>query len=294
MASVQLSLVNKFFRWCVKPQLRLTRRPAKARLDMELAGRFLFRKPPFTTVLSDDLDEFLSVGNCSSRRIILYFHGGGYVAGSPASHRGMLAQLSRLSGLRVVLPRYRLAPEHPAPAAFEDACAAHRRLLERGFHPGEIILGGDSAGGGLALALMAHLTGQGQAPAAGFFLSPWTDLALTGASLLRNATRDVILPVSRVHDLVEMVRGDCVPTDPRLSPLYADFVKPPPVQIYASKSEILWDDSRRMAERLRDCGGRVVLSAQEDAPHVWPILEGYVPEARATLKEIAAFIKQLP
>ena len=245
-------------------------------------------------VLENEHEERVSVGNSVGRKTILYFHGGGYIAGSPATHCAMLARLSKLSGLPVVLPSYRLAPEHPAPAAFEDACAAHKRLLARGFHPGDIILGGDSAGGGLALALMAHLTQIEQAPAAGFFLSPWTDLGLTGASLTKNASRDVLLPVSRIQELVGVVCGDCDPVDPRLSPLYAQFDKPPPILIHASKSEILWDDSRRMAERLRDCGGRVVLTAQEDAPHVWPILDGYIPEARATLKEIAAFLKQLP
>ncbi len=291
MASRRLSFLNFILRWLVKPRLMLNRDPKTARREMARAARFVFRSPPYVLDLPEADVEWVSVGTCHPRKVILYFHGGGYVAGSPATHRAMMARLSRLSGLRVALPRYRLAPEHPAPAAFEDACRAYDTLLARGIAPGDIILGGDSAGGGLALALLAHLTREGRAPVAGFFLSPWTDLTLSGASLTRNAKRDVLLPVRRIEELVRLVKGQCAPNDPRLSPLFAQFEAPPPVMIHASKSEVLWDDSRRMAERLRDCGGRVILQAEENAPHVWPVFDGYIPEARATLREIAIFLK---
>lgn len=291
MASRRLTLLNFCLRWLVKPRLALNRNPQTARREMARTARLIFRSPPYMLSLADADFEWVSVGPCHPRKVILYFHGGGYVAGSPATHRAMLARLSKLSGLRVALPRYRLAPEYPAPAAFEDACRAHGDLMSKGFAAQDIILGGDSAGGGLALALLAHLTNTSGAPAAAFFLSPWTDLTLSGASLLRNAKRDVLLPVRRMEELIDMVKGECARNDPRLSPLFARFENPPPVMIHASKTEILWDDSRRMAERLRDCGGRVILQTQEDAPHVWPIFDGYIPEARATLREIAGFLK---
>lgn len=292
MASLRLRALNAFCRRVVRPGLARTPTPAKGRADFERQARLLFPVPPFCLALSDTDMDWVSVGRPARRGVILYFHGGAYFAGSPRTHRALGARLAALSGLRVALARYPLAPENPAPAAFDAALAAHARLLALGHAPGEIVLGGDSAGGGLALALLARLTQEGRAPAGLFAFSPWTDLTGSGASIARNAARDRLLEPARLREVVSYVTGGRTgPDDPRLSPLFARFVAPPPVWIAVSRTEILHDDASRMAERLREAGGRVTLEEEPDAPHVWPLFDGYAPEARETLAEAARFAR---
>jgi acetyl esterase/lipase len=204
-----------------------------------------------------------------------------------------MARLARLTGLQVVAPEYRLAPEHPAPAAFDDAVAAHGRLIGRGYAAGRIILAGDSAGGGLALAVLAEVCRRGLRPAGLVGFSPWTDLAGGGESRVSNAARDVFLPAERMAVAVERVRGSLDPADPRLSPVHAMFDHPPPVLLQVGTTEILRDDSRMMAAVLRRAGGEVRLSEWVDCPHVWQMLDGYLPEARAALVEVADFVATL-
>ncbi|MGV8987714.1 MAG: alpha/beta hydrolase fold domain-containing protein [Cypionkella sp.] len=224
---------------------------------------------------------------------ILYFHGGAYMTGSPVTHLGLAGRIAQMTGLPVFLPDYRLAPEHPAPAAFEDAVVAHSALVARGYAADRVILAGDSAGGGLALALLAHLCAINARPLGLFAFSPWTDLALTGESLGANAAADVVIPLQAMARGVAVIRGDLSATDPRLSPLYAQFPKPPPVLLQVGTGELLLDDSRRMAETLRRGGGEVTLQEWPDCPHVWQLLDGYLPEARQALHEVASFVDRL-
>lgn len=222
--------------------------------------------------------------------VLLYFHGGAYVIGSPETHQSMLADLAARSGLRVFAPRYRLAPENPFPASIDDALAAWAGLLEQGHTPDQIILGGDSAGGGLALALLARLCANGQRPAGLVAFSPWTDVSLTGASLVTNAAREQILPAHRMTEVRALILGGARPgdaNDPRLSPLYANFPGAPPVQIHVAESEILRDDALRMRNRLPHAEIRLA----GDLPHVWPLFRPFLPEARATLQDTARFIE---
>ncbi|QCO56414.1 alpha/beta hydrolase [Pseudorhodobacter turbinis] len=290
----RLGLLTWGMRHFVKPHLARASTPAHIRAEFTRAAG-LFRAPPFLLHLPGKgplpLDQ-ISVGQVSGDRVILYFHGGAYIAGSPATHAALLGRLSKLTGLRVIAPAYRLAPEHPAPAAFEDACTAHQMLLDQGYAPDQIILGGESAGGGLALALLADLCARGVPPAAVFALSPWTDLALTGESLTRNADADPLFPVARIEETAGFAAGGLDRCDPRISPLYASFVAPPPVLIQVGTSEIIYDDSRRMADVLRQAGGDVTLSEWPDVPHVWQMFDGYIPQARQALCEVADFLKQ--
>jgi epsilon-lactone hydrolase len=283
-------------RLVLRPLLARTLTPARARRDFDLLSR-LFRAPPFVRSRVDagiPALHWIRAGAVRSDRAILYFHGGAYVAGSPAGYRALSGRLSQLTGLPVVAPSYRLAPEHPAPAAFDDAVRAHAALLAQGYAASRIVLGGDSAGGGLALALLAHLCARGQHPAGLFAMSPWTDLSMTGASLRGNAAADPVLPVGQMPDLVAMVRGDLAAEDPRLSPLFARFDAPSPVLLQVGTTEILLDDTRRMADVLRAAGGQVQVAEWPDAPHVWHLADGYLPEARAALQQIAAFLRGLP
>jgi acetyl esterase/lipase len=225
--------------------------------------------------------------------VILYLHGGAYLAGKPWHYRAMLGRLARLSGCRVAAPVLRLAPEHPAPAAFDDALAAHAALRARGFAAGRIVLGGDSAGGGLALALLSRLCAEDARPAGLFAFSPWTDLALTGQSLAANAAADCLLPASRMAEVVEMVRGSLPATDPRLSPLYAVYDAPPPGLLFVATDEVLRDDACRMAERLRAAGGRVDLHEVPGVFHAWPFAAGRLPEADTAVAQTAVFVRGL-
>lgn len=293
--SLRLRLAVLAMRLLGKPALSRVTDPALARRGLERLCCLLPR-PPHVLHLVDRGRPVVHWISCRVRRrdaVILYFHGGGYVAGSAATHEAMLARLSRLTGLGVACPEYRLAPEHPAPAAFEDAVAAHAALMAKGHAAGRIVLGGDSAGGGLALALLADLCQRGLAPAGLFAFSPWTDLGMTGGSLARNAGADPLLPAWRMPEAVAMVRGALDPRDPRLSPLNARFPGVPPVMIQVGPEEILCDDSRRMAEVLRQAGGRVVLEEWPGCPHVWQLMDGLVPEARAALVAVAGFVAGL-
>jgi acetyl esterase/lipase len=291
--SLQLRLLTAYLRVIEKPWLRRVTEIAKLRRGFERSARLGFRDPAFALYLPDRLNgvaaEWAQV-RPGRPGVILYLHGGAYLMGSPATHRAMLARLSQMTGLRACLPDYRLAPEHPYPAALEDAMACWRGLVDRGYAPDRIVLGGDSAGGGLMLALLARLLARGERPAAAFALSPWTDLTLSGESLRENARRDPLLPVTRVTEARGMYLGGTPPEDPGASPLFAAFPGPPPVFLQAARTEILRDDTLRMAEALRTQGGAVTVDLWPDAPHVWPIFQGWLPEADAALRRVAAFI----
>ncbi|MFC2970134.1 alpha/beta hydrolase [Acidimangrovimonas pyrenivorans] len=301
--SRRLTALNTLLRLIARPRLSHVRDPQEARRDFARTARLVFRAPPYSLWLpgavrgeAEGAPEipglWISCGPVRQRHVILYLHGGGYTTGSPDTHRGMLARLSKLSGLRVFAPDYRLAPEHPAPAALEDAQAAWDGLVALGYEPERIVLAGDSAGGGLAFALLARLCAAGTPPALAIGLAPWVDLAGGGASLAENAGRDALLPAARFEDLVRLYAGTLPRNDVRLSPLYADFPDPPPVLLQVSESEILRDDTLRLEARLRDFGAEVTLQTWPDAPHVFQIFDGWVPEARDALEGAAAEIRR--
>lgn len=290
--SLRLRLLNRVLRLVARPILAHTPDVAVARRDFDLLAR-IFRRPPFVLHLIDHAVvplHWISVQRKRTDWVILYFHGGAYCTGNPRTHLALAARIAKLTGLQVALPEYRLAPEDPAPAAFDDARQVHAALIAKGFAADQIILAGDSAGGGLALALLAHLCAHGLTPAGLFAFSPWTDLALTGASLVENAGKDQVLPASKLPTTVDLVLGELECRDPRISPLYARFERPPPVFIQVGSGEILLDDSRRMGTVLQRAGGQVEVTEWPDCPHVWQMLDGYLPEARLALMDVAGFV----
>lgn len=226
-------------------------------------------------------------------RALLWFHGGAFVAGSPQTHLGMIARLARDARIEAIAPHYRRAPEDPFPAAVDDARAAFDALVARGLSPANIVIGGDSAGGNLVLGLLAGLLADGIRPAGLVAMSPATDLTFSSPSLVENARRDSMLPAERQGDINLYYLAGADPADPRASPLFADFPDPPPVFLQYSASEILRDDSRRMAERLRSFGGEVTCDEWPDTPHVFTLFGGWVPEAREGIARAARFIDGL-
>lgn len=226
---------------------------------------------------------------------VLYFHGGGFVFGSPNTHAAMAAALAKRLGARVILPRYRLAPEAPFPAAPADVRTAWDGLLAQGIKADRIVLGGDSAGGALALGLLTALCAEKAAlPVGTFGFSALTDLSYSGESFRTNADREAVLAASRADDLREMYLGQGDATQCDVSPLFAVFQGATPVWLTVGDTEILCDDSRRMALRLEEQGVHVTLKERHDLPHVWPIFHNFLPEAVETLDQVAAWIRLQP
>ena len=222
--------------------------------------------------------------------VLLYLHGGGYFACSPRTHRPITGSFAQ-AGLRVFVPEYRLAPEHPYPAAVEDAQAAWQGLRAEGNAAEQMAVGGDSAGGGLALALMLALRDSGQAlPAAAVLFSPWTDLAATGESIRSNAKREAMFDVQSAQDGAQFYLGGRDPLTPGISPLYADLHGLPPLLIHVGDREVLRDDATRLTQKARASGVRVEERVWPVVPHVWQMAL-FVPEARRSLARAAEFVR---
>lgn len=296
--SRRLAVVNALCRRLARARLERVATPAAVRRDFALFAALLVRTPPGTRIAPQPAPPpcpplvRIACGTVDPRRTVLWLHGGGFISGSPRTHRGLAGWLSRLSGLAVVLPDYRLAPEHPFPAPQEDCAAAWEALRAQGLAPEEIAVGGDSAGGCLALGLLAALGRRGERPAAAVLFSPFTDFTGSGGSMRENAARDRLLPATRLDELRKLVLGGLAPDDPRASPLFETFRDTPPALFQVSETEILRDDSLRMAERLRAAGGEATVELWPDAPHVWQALGGAVPESRAALASAAAFLRR--
>jgi len=291
--SWQLRLLNRHLRWFEKPALA---RHDKDRLRRSFAfkSRLYFHAPLGTSFERASLGgvpvQWARARGVQPAPVILYFHGGAYVFGTSTTHRAMLAKLSALTSLPACLPDYRLAPEHPFPAQIDDALACYRAL--RATH--EVIIGGDSAGGGLALALLHEILAQGLAPPMGVFaFSPLTDVTYSGASVAENAARDCVLSATRIGEMLEMFLRGQDPRDPRASPLFSRFTGAPPVWMTVGDTEILRDDTLRMQAALVAQGVQSVLSVKPDHPHVWPIFHNVLPEAGQTLRDLAGWIRSL-
>lgn len=237
--------------------------------------------------------EWHKVDNADPERTILYLHGGGYVFGSAKSHRALTFEMARASRTKIFSLDYRLAPEHPFPAAVDDAIAAYRWLLDKGRDPAKMMISGDSAGGGLALALTYAIKARGlPMPACLALYSPWTDLAVTGASVDENDLTDAMFRAEFIRGGVGRVLNSADPKAPLASPLYADVEGFPPTLFYASDDEVLLDDSTRMHERLREAGVPSTLVRHKGLPHVWPVFVATIPEARVTIAETADFFRE--
>jgi acetyl esterase/lipase len=224
--------------------------------------------------------------------VLLYVHGGGYVSCSAATHRPVTAYLARLLGCRVFSADYRVAPEARFPTALDDVLSTYRWLSRHGA-PGEpIAVAGESAGGGLVLALALHARDAGwSAPACVVALSPWTDLAGTGASLHENDGRDAMFRPANIPAFASVYLAGAPAEDPRASPLYGELDGLPPVLLQVGNTELLLDDARRLHERIVARGGASRLTVYDDVVHGWHLLAPFVPEAATALSEVRDFVR---
>jgi monoterpene epsilon-lactone hydrolase len=231
--------------------------------------------------------------NTSSSRAILYLHGGGYTICSPATHRGLAGRIALAGDSRVLLIAYRLAPEHPFPAALEDALSAYRWLLEQGISPNQIAIGGDSAGGGLTLATAVSLRdADDPLPAALFLISPWTDLTFSGESVHTRAKADPMLRPDGDGSFARLYTGEHRPDNPLISPLFADLRGLPPTLIQVGNNEILLSDSTRLEEKLKAAGVDTRLEVWDGMWHVFQVFAPWVPEANRAIRKIGQFIRE--
>ncbi len=235
---------------------------------------------------------WISAPGVGKDRVMLYVHGGGYVIGSLRSHGSMLAHISRATGFRVLGLEYRLAPENPFPAPVEDTLAAYRWLIDNGYDPQNIVLGGDSAGGGLVVAAMVAMRYLGEPmPAAGVCISPWVDMQASGQSFTTNATSDPSVTRDRILLIAAMYMAGKDPKAPLASPIHADLQGLPQLLIQVGSIETLLDDANAIAERAKAAGVKVELQVWDDMPHVWHHFASILPEGQQAIQCIDAFLK---
>ena len=280
----------------VAPKLNNTRSITDARKGLENIAKFA-KLPPQTQVENFTIErmaaEWVHVNTVREDRVILYLHGGGYNVGSPNTHREMVAHISKASGAKVLLIDYRLAPEHPFPAALEDAASAYRWLLENGLEGKNIAIAGDSAGGGLSLATAISIRDAGDPlPSSIACISPWTDLMFTGNSSKTNSEIDPMIKAHSGMILAKNYIGDNDPRNPLISPLYADMRGLPPILIHVGTDEILLDDSKRVAQKAQDAGVDVALKIYDRLWHVFHMNVNAMPEAKDAVNAFGSFIKK--
>lgn len=294
--SLRARVLNTWLRLTEKPFLSHVTSPAVLRASFEIKAASFFRGPLGVPRTWKDLAgaPALRLGRQTSDTapVLLYFHGGAFVFGSPRTIGKMVAHLAKKAGALGVVPKYPLAPESPFPAAHDHAISAYLALLAEGVAPSRIIIGGDSAGGNLALSVMAQIIATGAPHPAGVFaLSPVTDMTYSSDSITENAQAEVVLPSTGLVEMTEACMGNVSRNDPRVSPLFAHFEGAPPVWLAVGDTEILRDDSLRMEDQLRAQGVSVDLTVEHDLPHVWPMFHTLIPEAHATLDALAAWMR---
>ncbi|MEU8040211.1 alpha/beta hydrolase [Streptosporangium sp. NPDC049078] len=296
--SWQAAALNVIMRGTFKPISDLLLRNdvgfAAASRIVALAGRVPFRLPVHVTVTPDEAGpcpgEWVRAGEeLDEDKVLLYFHGGGYFACSPVTHRPITWRLAAATRRPVLAVDYRQGPVHRPAEALEDAIAAYQCLLENGYDPADVVFGGDSAGGHLTLAtLLALRDREMPLPSAAVCLSPWADL--TGAPRRVNRLLDPMIPAGRVDWLARRWTAGLDPHDPLLSPVLGDYTGLPPLMVVTGSTEVLRDEGRRVAERARTAGVPVTYEEWPRMPHVFPILADVVPEAREVYPHIARFL----
>lgn len=262
---------------------RLVRTPVPATLRREIWVKR-------TKLAGLPTDRFMRLGDATDTGTLLYFHGGGYIFGNPGTHRKFIAQLAHATRTSAFAPQYRLAPLHPFPAAVDDATAAYEGLLDRGIRPETIIVAGDSAGGGLALAMVHRARSRGLALPGGIVVfSPYVDLTNSGYTIELNAGTDY-LPLSELSDPIDFYAPESDLMNPEVSPLFADLTGFPPLLTFAGGREMLLDDAVRLDARARAAGVDSTLIVEDDMMHVWPVPLRWEPATQRAFETCAQWV----
>jgi len=296
MASLRSSVFRLFTKYYLRPKFSVDKTVEEHRKALERASRLTLL--PFGTKtelvsINGIKAEWVSVGNVSEEKIILYLHGGTYTFGSINTHRDIAARMSKYSGCKALVLDYRLAPEYPFPAAVEDSTNAFRWLIEGGISPNNIAIAGDSAGGGLSVATMLILKDNGDPlPGAAVCFSPWIDLEGKGESNKVNIGIDPLISPEWFDYMAAFYVGNNDIKNPQISPIYADLKGFPPMLIQAGSDEVILDDSKRLAELALEAGVEVTLDIWEKMWHVWQIFGGLMPEGAMALKKAGEFIRK--
>ena len=236
--------------------------------------------------------EWVAAPGCDPERAVLYLQGGGYAIGSINTHRRLAYDISAASGARILVIDYRLAPEHPFPAAVEDAAMAWRWLLQQGFGPSRLAIAGDSAGGGLAIATLVNLRDQKLGlPACAVAISPWVDLEGAGNSITARAAQDPMVQKDGLLWMAGMYLNGKDPKTPLAAPFHADLRGLPPILVQAGTAETLLDDATRIAEKLHAAGVDVRLAIWPNMLHVFALFAPVLSEGRDGCLEIGSFIR---
>jgi monoterpene epsilon-lactone hydrolase len=237
--------------------------------------------------------EYSIVPDSDPSRVLLFFHGGGYCSGSIQSHRRLVTEAGRAAGMRTLAVAYRLAPEHPFPAAYNDALTAWQFLRNQDIAAAHIAIGGDSAGAGLTLALISRLRDAHEVlPVCAWLMSPWTDLTMWGSSLASKAAVDPLIHKEYLNELADAYLPASIDRrDPRVSPLYGDFEKFPPMLIQVGSDETLLDDATRLAARAGAVDVAVTLEIWPHMIHAWPLWNAHLEDGRRALASAGAFVR---
>ena len=286
------TLTNRFWRFLLKRMFQgkhLT--IAEYRAQSISAGRFMSRPPKGIEVQHINVDgiqaAWIRPADADKTKVLLHLHGGGYVNGGIASHLMMCIPMAQTLRMNVLLPEYRLAPENPFPAALEDVTKIYHWLLEQGYSSSNIIISGDSAGGGLSLATVLSLRDHHDPlPAAIVCMSPWVDLTMRGQSHRTNAKEDVILKTETLKEWTDCYVGTEKPENPLISPIFADLHDLPPMFIQVGSDEILLDDSIALAE----IAPNATLKIWDGMWHDWHVFGALIPESKQAFEEIKQFI----
>jgi len=270
--------------------------PAEMRADFEeWCERFPDdREASITRVSAGGVPaDQIEVAGVATSRVVLYLHGGGYSLGSARAYRGLGKRIAFAARARVVIPDYRLAPEHVFPAAVEDAVASYRWLLAKGVEPQQIAVGGDSAGGGLALALLVSLRDAGAPlPACAVLLSPFADLECRGESYTARAELDPIVSREMGLGMGKAYVGDREPSDPLASPVNAALAGLPPLLIQVGSREVVLDDARRIERHAREAGVLAKLDVWPGMVHVWHLFASALAEGQRAIEDLGSFIER--
>jgi epsilon-lactone hydrolase len=237
--------------------------------------------------------EWVKAPGSQTGRVILYLHGGGYVMGSPNTHRSLAGEISRAAQAAVLLIDYRLAPEHPFPAAVEDGVASYRWLLEQGFASRSLAIAGDSAGGGLVAAMLVSARDQQlPMPAAAVCISPWSDMTCSNESYKTRAEADPMVGSGGIGDMARLYLQGTDPKNPLASPNFASLRSLPPLLIHVGRDEVLLDDSIKLDQKAKADGVDSTLEVWEDMIHVWHAFHPMLPEGKQAITRVGEFLRE--